>query len=95
MKAIFSGTVAFADEVPGFGTTVIIDHGDHYYSVYSHNKKLFVKPGESIKEQQVIGHSGRSAINLADGLYFEIRHFSEPLDPQSWLVKSNYVAETK
>jgi septal ring factor EnvC (AmiA/AmiB activator) len=95
VKAIFSGTVAFADEVPGFGTTVIIDHGDHYYSVYSHNKKLFVKPGESIKEQQVIGHSGRSAINLADGLYFEIRHFSEPLDPQGWLVKSNYVAETK
>lgn len=95
VKSIFSGTVAFADEIPGFGSTVIIDHGDHYYSVYSHNKKLFVKVGEPIKEQQVLAHSGRSEINLTDGLYFEIRHFSEPLDPQGWLAKSNYVAETK
>lgn len=95
VKSIFSGTVAFADEIPGFGLSVIIDHGDHYYSVYSHNKKLFVKTGESIKEQQVLAHSGRSAINVTDGLYFEIRHFSEPLDPQGWLSKSNYAAETK
>jgi septal ring factor EnvC (AmiA/AmiB activator) len=85
VAAIFHGTVAFADELPGFGRTVIIDHGDHYYTVYGDNRELKVTVGDSVKQNQTIALSGISPENSGSGLYFEVRHFSEPTDPRSWM----------
>lgn len=88
VKAVFSGRVAFASEVPGFGKTIILDHGDHYYSVYSHSSEIKVKPGEEVKQLQTLATSGRSGTDFGDGIYFEIRHFSEPADPKFWMKGS-------
>jgi septal ring factor EnvC (AmiA/AmiB activator) len=85
VKAIFQGKVAFAGPVPGFGQTLILDHGDHYYSVYSHNKDLQVHEGDEVKQSQVLAISGHAGPEMGDGLYFEIRHFSEPSDPKLWM----------
>ncbi len=88
VKAIFQGKVAFAGAVPGFGQTLVIDHGDHYYSVYSHTQDLKVKEGDQVQQLQTLASSGHAGGDFGDGLYFEIRHFSEPSDPQQW-VKGN------
>lgn len=88
VKSVFEGIVAFAGEIDGYGKTIIVDHGDHYYSVYGNNKELNVRSGQEISQSQVIAHSGYSNEDKADGLYFEIRHFSEPYDPRSWLKGS-------
>jgi septal ring factor EnvC (AmiA/AmiB activator) len=88
IKAIFQGKVAYAGPVPGFGQTLVIDHGDHYYSVYSHAKELKVKEGDQVQQLQTLASSGNAGREFGDGLYFEIRHFSEPSDPQQW-VKGN------
>jgi septal ring factor EnvC (AmiA/AmiB activator) len=88
VKAIFQGKVAFAGAVPGFGQTLVIDHGDHYYSVYSHTQDLKVKEGDQVQQLQTLASSGHAGGGFGDGLYFEIRHFSEPSDPQQW-VKGN------
>ncbi len=89
VKTVFDGTVAFVGDLPGHNQTVIIDHGDHYYSVYGNNNKVLVSVGDEILQNQVIAHSGRNddGENEAsvNGLYFEIRHFSEPYDPKLWL----------
>jgi murein hydrolase activator len=85
VKSIFFGKVAFAGSIPGFGETLIVDHGDHYFSVYSHNKSLNVQEGDEVKEAQVIAHSGIATNSFGKGLYFEIRHFSEPADPRKWM----------
>ena len=85
IKSIFEGTVSFAGTLPGFGKTLIIDHGDHYYSVYSHANELMVQVGEDVSLSQVIATVGYSPRDNKDGLYFEIRHFSEPYDPQQWM----------
>ncbi len=85
VKAIFGGKVAYAGEVPGFGQTLILDHGDHYYSVYSHNKTLQAHVGDEITQLQTLALSGSSQSEFGDGLYFEIRHFSEPADPKLWM----------
>ncbi len=88
VKAVFPGKVAFARQVPGFGQTLVIDHGDHYYSVYSYTKEIKVKEGDQVQQQQTLASSGSAGNHFGDGLYFEIRHFSEPSDPQQW-VKGN------
>lgn len=79
--SIFEGTIAKATRIPGYGTTVVIDHGDHYYSVYSHLSHLRAKQGDTIEKGQSFGETDDSK-----GLYFEIRHFSEPENPALWIA---------
>ena len=85
VQTVFEGKVSFAGELPGFGKTLIIDHGDHYYTVYAHAKDLKVQMGDEVTQSQTVATVGRSLQDNSDGLYFEIRHFSEPYDPQLWM----------
>lgn len=85
VKAVFGGTVAWTGEITGLGQTVIIDHGDHYYTVYSETADLKVRSGEEVARDQVIAAVARSSWESQTGLHFEIRHFSEPDDPRSWM----------
>ena len=87
VSAIFEGTVLFADHVEGYGETIIVDHGDHYYSLYAQIARPKVKTGDSIKRGQVLAEAGPPDRKFGDGLYFEIRHFSEPENPGSWITK--------
>jgi septal ring factor EnvC (AmiA/AmiB activator) len=82
VKSVFDGEVAYAGRLPGYGSTVVIDHGDHYFTVYSGLSELNVKVDDTVKESQVVGKVDRA-------LYFEIRHFSEAIDPASWIQTSN------
>lgn len=85
IKSIFEGRVSYVGELPGFGTTLVVDHGDHYYSVYSHAQEVKVNTGDEITQSQVIALVGEAPQESNPGLYFEIRHFSEPYDPQQWM----------
>lgn len=85
IKSVFGGKVSYVGTLPGFGTTLIVDHGDHYYSVYSHAQEVKVKQGDEITGSQVLAQVGAPTQEGASGLYFEIRHFSEPYDPQQWM----------
>lgn len=82
VHSVFDGEVAFAGKLPGYGQTVVIDHGDHYYTVYSGLNALKVGLEDQVKETQVIGRADHR-------LYFEIRHFSEAIDPASWIQDSS------
>lgn len=84
--SVFSGEVVFAGSLPGYGQLVVVDHRDHYYSVYAYNSALYVKTGQKVTEGQKIAASGRGELNQGPGVYFEIRHFSEALDPAQWLA---------
>jgi septal ring factor EnvC (AmiA/AmiB activator) len=85
VKTVFDGSVAFSGEIEGKGSTVIIDHGDHYYTVYGSNIRINVSVGDEVKQGQILAWSGYSEEEKLDGIYFEIRHFSEPFDPRPWL----------
>ncbi len=88
VQSIYDGTVVHAAWVNGYGNTVVIDHGDHYYSVYSNLAALKVSVGESLKKGQTFGDSGPATRLYGEGLYFEIRHFSEPENPSNWILKN-------
>ena len=85
VSAVFEGTVAYADWVPGYGQTIILDHGDHYYTLYSHIEKFRVKNGQEVKKGQTIAEAGSTSRRYGHGMYFEIRHFSEPENPKVWI----------
>ncbi|WII72683.1 peptidoglycan DD-metalloendopeptidase family protein [Bdellovibrio sp. 22V] len=85
IKSVFDGKVSYIGELPGFGKTLIVDHGDHYYSVYAHAEEVKVNTGDEITQSQIIAQVGDAPQESNPGLYFEIRHFSEPYDPQQWM----------
>ena len=84
VHAVFGGKVSFAGNIDGYGKSVIINHGDHYYTVYCHNQDLKVKKGQNVAEGERVGNAGVDPFGRV-GLYFEIRHFSDPVDPQLWV----------
>ena len=83
---IYSGEVKYSGQMPGYGNIIIIDHGQSYYSVYAHLKKLEVSAGDSVKPQQQIAKTGMIN-NNKNGVYFELRHFSDPIDPKLWVAQ--------
>ncbi|MDZ4676270.1 MAG: peptidoglycan DD-metalloendopeptidase family protein [Oligoflexia bacterium] len=89
VSATFWGKVAFSGWINGYGETIIIDHGDHYYSLYAHNSRLDKRSGDSVATGEVIALAGDTGSLRGPGLYMEIRHFSESLDPLPWLDLRN------
>lgn len=85
VRAVFSGVVSFVGSFPGLGQVLILDHGDHYYTVYGNNSNVLVQLGQEVAQSQVIASSGRSSFDQQNGLYFEVRHFSEPYNPKEWV----------
>ena len=85
VRAVGSGKVAFAGWVKGYGQVVIIDHGDRYYTLSGHLEERTVGLSQVVMAGQKIGRVGRAGLAEA-GLYFEIRHQDQALDPLPWLA---------
>lgn len=83
--SVSDGEVIFSEYLRGFGNTVIIHHGFQYYTVTSRIEKILVEKGQKVKKEQNIGIMGDTATLFNEGLYFEIRHGRESLDPLLWL----------
>ena len=76
------GRVAFVgDEVPGYGKTIIIDHGDGYHSVYAWNGEVLVTAGQVVPQRQLIAKVGATGRATAPSLHFEIRRGHRPQNP--------------
>ena len=85
VKAIAPGRIVFADWLRGFGNLAIVDHGDGYLSVYGNNESLFKEVGQQVKAGEAIASVGNSGGNPETGLYFELRHLGQPVDPLKWV----------
>lgn len=84
VRAVAHGRVAFADWLRGFGLLVIVDHGNGFMSLYGHNQSLFKGVGDTVAPGEVIAGAGDSGGMAQTGVYFELRHNGEPLDPSVW-----------
>jgi septal ring factor EnvC (AmiA/AmiB activator) len=87
VRAVYDGTIIFANWFKGYGMVIIIDHGENYYSIYAHLAKLLVSVGDKVGRSRPIGQIGETGLSQGSNLYFEIRHQGEPLDPLTWLQK--------
>lgn len=88
VRAVFPGRAAFVGELPGYGLSVILDHGDHYYTVYAHLLNVKVRMNQAVEGEAPVGEAGGKSPWFGTGMYFEVRHFSDAIDPQPWLKGS-------
>lgn len=80
VQAVSGGKVAYSGELPGYGRVAILDHGDHYYSLYGHLGTLSRKPGEAVAAGDAIGLTDDSG----SPVYFEIRERNVAVNPLQW-----------
>lgn len=85
VKAIANGQVVYAEWMRGFGNLLIIDHGSGYLTVYGNNDALLKQVGDQVKGGETVGTVGNSGSNQDSGLYFELRHQGQALDPMKWV----------
>ncbi len=87
IRSISEGLTIFANWFKGFGNMIIIDHGDHYYTVYAHLEEVFKVKGDRVEKGEVIATVGDSGSLLGPALHFEVRHHGKPVDPLKWIRK--------
>jgi septal ring factor EnvC (AmiA/AmiB activator) len=85
VRAIFPGTVLFAQWFKGYGNLIILDHGNRVFSLYGNLKSPGVAVGDRIDAGQAIAGVGEAEDAQSGYLYFEIRQDNKPEDPQAWL----------
>ncbi len=87
VTAVHEGTVAFAAPFAGFGTLVIVDHGDSAFTLYGHLLDAAVGAGAQVSRGAVLGRVGLAPAGGA-ALYFELRIDGRPVNPLQWLRRS-------
>lgn len=85
VRAMFDGTVLYAQWFKGYGNLVILDHGDRVFSLYGNLRSSGVAQGGVVRAGETIGIVGESEEQDGGALYFEIRENNQPVDPRSWL----------
>ena len=75
------GTVGYAGWKGGYGYLVTMDHDGGFQTRYAHCSYIGVKPGQKIKQGQVIGAVGATGNTTGPHLHYEIRKNGVALDP--------------
>lgn len=76
-----SGTVVLASELYYEGNCVIIDHGQHLFTIYMHLDKMTVKAGDKVKKGERIGISGKTGRVTGPHLHMSVRWDGAWIDP--------------
>lgn len=57
----------------GWGTSVVLDHGNGVTTRYAHLSKSAVSAGETVSQGSIVGYSGNSGFSTGPHLHFEMR----------------------
>lgn len=89
--AVNNGTVITAANGynGGYGNYVVINHGNGYWSLYAHMKELYVKEGQAVNKNTILGVEGTTGYSTGNHLHLEIRKggnsSSNAIDPIAFL----------
>ena len=85
LMAVAPGRVISAGERVGYGTTVEIDHGLGFTTLYAHLSKINVSRGDWVRPGTVVGLGGSSGRSTGPHLHYEIRYKGTPFDPEKFV----------
>ena len=83
VRSVYPGKVAFVGKTH-HGQTVVLDHGEGYFSVYGNLHHVEVKANETVTERARLGWVLRFGAKKPT-LLFEIRRGEKLLDASKWL----------
>lgn len=83
--AAANGEVVFSGRMSGFGTVVMIDHGNRLLTVYAHLSRAIVGLEDVVTRGQTLGYVGTSGRTTGSHLHFEVRFRGVSVDPLDYL----------
>nr|WP_047165736.1 M23 family metallopeptidase [Sphingomonas sp. Y57] len=86
IAAAADGVVAYVgQDIPAYGTLVLLRHGDGWISAYGYAESITVTRGQKVVKGQTIAKSGSSPYTPEPQLHFEIRNGLKPVNPLTYL----------
>jgi len=89
VRASNSGRVVFSGWYGGYGTVVILDHGQvngqSINTLYAHLSSFKVSKGTVVTRGQVIGAEGSTGYSTGPHLHFEVRVNGTPVNPLNYI----------
>ena len=85
LLAVAPGRVISAGERVGYGTTVEVDHGLGFTTLYAHLSKITVSRGDWVRPGTIVGLGGSSGRSTGPHLHYEIRYKGNPFDPEKFV----------
>lgn len=87
------GTVIYTGNAfKGYGRLVVVEHNEHWATLYAHLDKILVKEGQAVTQGEKIAQMGRTGRASGVHLHFEIRHYRQPVNPLAHLPMLDGVA---
>jgi murein DD-endopeptidase MepM/ murein hydrolase activator NlpD len=81
--AVSDGRVAFAGRSGGHGNHVRLSHAGNMGTGYSHMSRISVRPGQQVRQGQVIGYVGSTGLSTGPHLHFEVYRGGAAVNPRS------------
>lgn len=85
VRAAAGGKVVKAGWMDGYGYGVVIEHMDGVQTLYGHNSKVLVEPGQYVRRGEVIAYSGSTGLSTGPHVDFRVKIRGEYEDPRKWL----------
>ena len=85
VHAVAAGKVTAITWQRGRGNLLIINHGEGYYTVYTHLDEIAVNLQEEVEQGRVIGVVGDAGMVDPPVLHFQVWNKFDHLDPKEWL----------
>jgi murein DD-endopeptidase MepM/ murein hydrolase activator NlpD len=83
--ACWSGRVVIAGWQGGYGNAVVIDHGGGKATLYGHQSRIAVSPGQTVGAGAGIGYVGSTGNSTGPHLHFEVRINGDPVNPAPYI----------
>lgn len=77
----FDGVVRMAKPYAAYGNVIVVRHYNGLETIYSHNSKNLVQPGDEVKAGQPIALTGRTGRATTEHLHFEVRINGQHFNP--------------
>lgn len=90
VRAVRDGTVVLAGPFEGYGPTVVVSHGEGFYTLYLYLEEIGVVEGRAVSAGQVVGTVGGEETPEGPHVEFQIRApvqggSPQARDPLQWL----------
>lgn len=83
-----NGTVVWVKSLnSGYGNHLLVNHGDGVWSLYAHLEKIYVKDGQVVNKNTILGVEGSTGNSTGSHLHLEIRKSADgnQVDPVTFL----------
>lgn len=81
--AATDGIIAYAGRKGGYGNFVQINHGGGIATGYGHMSRIAARPGQRVRQGQIIGYVGSTGLSTGPHLHYELYRNGRPINPLS------------